>query len=47
MEDKEKRLDKTILIVEEILEKSNKTNTEEYKRIQKLIEKRKIKSKKD
>lgn len=41
--EKEERLNNTILILKDVLEKSNKKDSEEYERIQKLLKKRKVK----
>lgn len=42
MEDKKnKRLDNTILAIKDVLEKNNKTDTNEYKDLLKLIQMRK------
>lgn len=41
--EKEERLNNTILILKDVLEKSNKKDGEEYERIQKLLKKRKLK----
>ncbi len=41
--EKEERLNNTILILKDVLEKSNKKDSEEYERIQKLLKKRKLK----
>lgn len=37
--EKEERLNNTILIIKDVLEKSNKKDSEEYERIQKLLKK--------
>lgn len=39
--DKDKRLDNTILAIKEVLEKNDKTDTDEYKNLLKLIQMRK------
>ena len=41
--EKEERLNNTILILKDVLEKNNKKDSEEYERIQKLLKKRKLK----
>ena len=41
--EKEERLNNTILILKDVLEKSNKKDSEEYERIKKLLKKRKVK----
>lgn len=41
--EKEERLNNTILILKDVLEKNNKKDSEEYERIQKLLKKRKVK----
>lgn len=40
--DKDKRLDNTILAIKEVLEKNDKTDTDEYKNLLKLIQMRKV-----
>ncbi len=40
-DDKNQRLDNTILAIKEVLEKNNKTDSEEYQNLLKLIQMRK------
>lgn len=40
-DEKDKRLDNTILTIKEVFEKNNKTNSEEYQNLLKLIQMRK------